>query len=334
MKKSVYIGFKFLHMGAHSGYDIVKFYAGYDIFIDCQNGYNWLQKFMSTRSLLARIYGRIFGSRLWWIEWYCLFLSLFNRNLVFHFIYAENIYRYLGWFKWLGFKIVCTYHQPDQFFLKNPEFLKGMRYIDDVIVLSEDVVQEFKKFKGDKNVHFIPHGVDIEFFSADSLIPRKREILMVGNWLRNFGFADQIFARLLQVDSEMHIHVVASQENLDSFGANARLHLHFGITDEELLLLYRSAALLFLPLHGFVANNAILEGAAVGCPILLASDQEESLMPATIVEYIPLLEDVALPRILGKLDKPDQQEALRTEWVAQNFSWSVIGDKTRKILKG
>ena len=157
---------------------------------------------------------------------------------------------------------------------------------------------------------------------------------MVGNWLRNFGFADQVFGRLLREDSELEVHVVASRDNLKVFRSHDRLHLHCGISDEELLLRYRSASLLFLPLDGFVANNAVFETAAVGCPLVIASDQVGSQFPTTVMECKPLNEDIAVRRIRELLDEPDQFGGLRRDWVVQRYDWRKIGAETSMVLKG
>ncbi|MGH9877391.1 MAG: hypothetical protein ACRD5H_07115 [Nitrososphaerales archaeon] len=332
MKKKVYVGFKFSHMGPRAGYDLVKRHVNYDIFIDCQLGYEWQQKFSSQRTLLSKIYGRIFGGRLWWVEWQCLFLALFNKNLVFHFIYPENTYRYLGLFKWLGFKIVCTYHQPASFFSAHPEYLGGLRYVDDVIVLSDDSSRVFED-KMDKNhVHFIPHGVDSTFFCPNSSVSRHREILMVGNWMRNFSFADKVFNRLFQDDSDVVIHIITMKSNHKNFGAHPRLHLHSEISDQDLLLRYRSASLLFLSLNGFAANNAVLEAASVGCSILISSDQEPDKSAENLISYVPMNLDVAVRRVFKMLSEPNVINWTMREWVVQQFAWPVIGEKTQKIL--
>lgn len=333
-KRTVYVGFKFSHMGAHTGYDLIKFHAGYDMVIDCQKNFNSLQKFLCKRSKVAKCYERIFGSRLWWVEWRCLFFALTHSNLVFHFVYAENLHRYLGWFKWLGFKIVCTYHQPASFFEKHPEYLLGVDRVDDIIVLSEEIGQIFKKWKANNTIHVIPHGVDIDFFCPDPSIQSHRQVLMVGNWLRNFKFAAQVFERLLHEDAQVEIYVVASMDNLNYFQANTRMHLLCGISDEDLLLRYQSAAVVFLPLDGFVANNALLEAAAVGSPLLIASGQTGGISQGNFIEYIPLDVDTAVRRIVERLVAPHDHASHQRAWVIQQFSWTRIGEQTQNILAG
>ena len=334
MMKTVFVGFKFLQMGCHSGYDVIRQHAQYDVIVDCQKDYNRLQTFLGNNSVVSRIYVRLCGSRLWWVELRCLVMALRHRELAFHFIYAENIYRYLGWFKWLGFRIICTYHQPIAFFEKYPSYLRGVRKTDCIIVLSEDLLPSFKCWKGDNRVFYIPHGVDVDYFCPDHSVTRQRQILMVGNWLREFEFADQILARVLDEDPLVEVYVVANKENLFKFRHHERLHLLSGISDDELLYRYRSASLLFLPLAGFVANNAVLEAFAVGCPLLVASDQEIGANPKDLIECVPLESEIVVKRIRELLDDEDHASNMRRNWVVQHFGWQVIGNKTGSVHAG
>ena len=334
MSKAVYVGFKFGHMGSHAGYDTIREYAGYDIHIDCQRDYDRMQRFLGRRSIISRAYGVIIGSRLWWVELRCLFLSLRVRNAVFHFVYAENIYRYLGWFRWLGFRIVCTYHQPKEFFRRRPRFLRGMRQTDKIIVLSEEQVERFRAWKGDSRVYAISHGVDTEFFRPNETIRREKEILMVGNWLRDFKVANATFLALLQLDHEIQIHVVATSENLAGFAADPRLHLHSGISDEELVYRYQSAGVLFLPLARFVANNAVLEAAAVGVRILISTGQRDRVLPEHLVEYVPLEVEAGVSRLTELLDESDPASDARRTWVVEHLGWRSIGGATARVLRG
>lgn len=335
MKKIIYVGFKFSHMGPHAGYDIIKNHAGYDIILDCQSDYSFQQKIYAKKNLISKIHGRLFGGYMWWIELRCLLLSLFNRNLVFHFIYAENTYRYLGLFKWLGFKIVCTYHQPASFFKSNPEYLLGIRFVDDVIVLSEEARSIFTEKINPPNVHYLPHGVDCEYFKPGENTQKKKELLMVGNWLRNFKFASEVFDRLLIIDPEVTIHVVTLKENHNYFNKHPRLYLYTDISDEDLLHRYQSASLLFLPLHGFVANNAVLEMSAVGSSVLIASHQKPDIKLENLVEHVPLDLDIAVSHIINTLKNSHNKSTnnkQKRDRVLENYSWPLIGKKTKSIL--
>jgi glycosyltransferase involved in cell wall biosynthesis len=327
--KKVYVGFKFQHMGIHAGYDTVRLHAGYDIFLDCQRYYD----FLNRQSFPAKCWRRLFGVRLWWVELLCLLRALRNRKLTFHFIYAENTYRYLGYFKWIGFRIVCTYHQQISFYVENRAMLKGVNYVDDVIVLDKCLVDFFKLRKGDDHVHYIPHGVDTHFFCPDPSIIRRREILMVGNWSRNFSFAAEVLHHLIQIDPLVECHVVAGREQWHHFNTHERIHLYCDISDSELLYRYRRTALLFLPLHSFVANNAVLEALSVGCNVLIATTQESCIFLDENIERVPLILNEVEAKILARLDVPDNNAINSRQDMVREFSWRAIGDKVRIVLE-
>lgn len=331
--QTVFVGFKFSHMGCHTGYDVIRHHAGYAVQLDCQRSFDAVHAWSQRRSLWSRVFSRLIGSRMWWIELQCLLLALRRRGAIFHFVYAENTYRYLGWFRWLNIRIVCTYHQPKEFFETHSSLRKSLRRVDDVIVLAEDQVEAFKAWKGDDRVHYIPHGVDTDFFRPDPTQVRQRQVIMVGNWLRDFAFADQVFHNLFERFPDLEIHVVACRENLNLLSTHPRLHLRCGISNEQLLRLYQTARLLFLPLGRFVANNAILEAAACGCPVLVASDQPYAQYNHVIAEQVPKVLDVVTARIAARLDQPTPEAECRN-WINTTVSWPIVGSQTRRVLDG
>lgn len=330
--KRVYVGFKFLHMGMHAGYDLIKGAASYDLYVDCQEEYGRFLQFVTGKSFLSRVYTKLFGSYMLLVELKCLLVALRARPSVFHFIYAENTYRYLGFFKWLGFKVVCTFHQPISFFEKNPEYLRGLRFVDKAIVLSEDLRGYFSREIGSDRVVFVPHGVDTDFFSPAVCGKRKKEVLMVGNWMRNFQFASEVFERLLRVAPEVSVCIVSLPENKRYFEGDPRIKFLSGISDDELLERYRSASVLFLPLNGFVANNAVLEMASVGAPVVIASNQTPDETLAPLVTHVELDHDSALSAILDQLNDDASYSAELRNFVLNNYSWQVIGRRTKALM--
>lgn len=334
--RTAYVGFKFPHMGVHAGYDLVRSYADYDYFIDCQGQYDKIHTYLLRKSLIARVYARIFGGYMLNVELRCLWLALLKRNIVFHFIYAENCYRYLGYFKWLGFKIVCTYHQPSEFFDKEPVYLKGLSFVDEVIVLSQEAKAYFSRIVDPQHVHFIPHGVDAEYFSPASRATSDShevfEVLMVGNWLRNFEFANAVFAELLEDEPRIVVHVVTLERNAGYFANHPRLVIHSNISDDELLFRYREASLLFLPLNGYVANNAVLEMASIGKPVLIASPQVPEPDLQAIVSHLPLDKEAVIGKIRDLISGESSRPEVVRRYVLDNFSWKSIGLRIKNVL--
>lgn len=65
---------------------------------------------------------------------------------------------------------------------------------------------------------------------------------------------------------DLEFHVVSPPE--DFFPKDDRIMVHRSVSDRDLLHLYRTSHLLFLPLKNATANTFLLEGAACGLPVL------------------------------------------------------------------
>jgi glycosyltransferase involved in cell wall biosynthesis len=158
---------------------------------------------------------------------------------------------------------------------------------------------------------------------------------MVGDWLRDFEFANEVFKRLFALKYDLVIKVVCNPLNYMYFDKNIRLELISGISDEELLELYQHTHLLFLPLKGFTANNTVLEGGACGCKILIATNQQNGslYLNREYVEILPLNTDQITERIISILNNiqtfnTDDQR----RYVVSNYDWKVIGQRTYDLL--
>ncbi|MBI5142503.1 MAG: glycosyltransferase family 4 protein [Nitrospirae bacterium] len=166
------------------------------------------------------------------------------------------------------FKVVATYHQPPAELCKT--FLRYDRLsdLDMVIVLGSNQVKYFSDYGVAGKLRVIPHGVDVDFFTANtSGIDQEYACITVGHWLRDFRALNAVIE---SSDSRIRFHVVAYPEVIEQFGfkRSPRMVLHTGISDEALIALYRSSMVGFMPLLDGVANNSILEMMSVGLPIV------------------------------------------------------------------
>jgi glycosyltransferase involved in cell wall biosynthesis len=84
-------------------------------------------------------------------------------------------------------------------------------------------------------------------------------------WLRDYEALLRT-ARLLAGVPGLEFHLVAPEFPLHAGAGN--VFFHAGIGDAELLELYRSCQVLFLPLRDATANTFLMEGAACGLPIV------------------------------------------------------------------
>lgn len=334
-KKLVYIGFAFYHhKNSEGGYHHIREYVDYDIVINLQKERDFIA--FSNYPLLNRVIKKIKyiilgeGTPIGILR--LLYLNLTNRNLVFHFIYPEISYKWLGKFLRKTNKIAFTLHQP--FDIYNNKTWKGIfEHVQIIIVLKENDVKKFKKFTGINNVYYIPHGLNTSYFKPSNETKVTNRIIMVGSWLRNFELASAIFNKLKILKPNIDIVVVADKRNYKYFDANS-VRLVSNISNDQLLKYYQSSKLAFFPLNDFTANNALLEAAGTGCHILISTPK------SIISEYFPrdLItvknEDVQsnVDSIMEILNTKSETNYEIAEYTRMEYSWESIGAKVQKLL--
>lgn len=334
-QKIVYIGFAFQHhKGTHAGYQHIKEYVDYDYVIDAQPFFDSCNK--DPRNLFDRmkrgLFRRIFGSPV--IPYFilkCIWLNVLNSNLVFHFIYGENTYLGLSRFLRPRSKIVCTFHQPINWFA-NEKWHKRLRSIDNIILVGHGEVRAFEKITGKSNICFIPHGISTDFYKPQANLAKQNIILTVGNWLRDYTFANTVYQQLLNKYSDLDVVIVASQESVDCINDHPRLHKLCGITDNQLLNLYQKCSVLFLPLIRFTANNSLLEASACGCRIVIATDsQDVSYIPSQMIYMCSM----KLEEVLGTIEKAQKEpySDKLANYIRKNYSWEIVGKMTSDYLR-
>ncbi len=94
-------------------------------------------------------------------------------------------------------------------------------------------------------------------------------ILFVGNYLRDFATLRGVIELMAYMRPHLRFVAVTPHANRDRIGCHPQLTVKSGIDESELLRLYRSAALVILPLLEATGNNALLEAMACGTPVVL-----------------------------------------------------------------
>lgn len=338
MKKLVYIGFAFTHhKGTHAGYHQIREYLNYDYVVDCQSYFDKTQIDYSSLSIIGKIYYRllekIFGISA--IPWYLLkiiWLGLRHNNLVFHYIYGENIF--FPWVKLLmrkGNIVVCTFHQPYSFFQTEKRWKNRILKSDYIILVGNTEVDVFAKMTGKANVIYIPHGITTDYYAINHNVEKQNIVLTVGNWLRDFKFANRVYQKLLEDNPNLKIHIVSNPRNKEYITLSDRIKFMSGITDDELREEYLKSSVLFLPLTRYTANNSLLEASATGCNIVIASDYpDNSYIPEKYISIVKMDVDKAVAEIEKKMCLK-YNDALST-YIVNNYSWQVIADKTKSFL--
>ena len=337
MIKTVYVGFAFLHhKGTQGGYHHILNYAKYDYIVDAQNDFERLSS--PHNNIVSKIIRRVFRIIFCWdtfplFLFRCLWLGYTKKELVFHFIYGENLYTPLFRLIPKRHKIVCTFHQPFEWF-NNPKWLKVLQSVDKIILVGNTEISKFKEATGKDNVVYIPHGVTTDFYKPDSECQKKKMILTVGNWLRNYEIANRVYLKFLEENPDWIVSVVANQNNLAKISDQPNIIKYSGISDTELKRLYCESSVLFLPLIRYTANNSLLEASACGCNILIASNYaDNSYIPIDYIRCVPMSEEQILCFLKDDANHTsDYNNALR-QYVVDEFSWQAIGLKTNSYLR-
>ena len=332
-KKLVYIGFSYQHHGEFSGYDQIRKTGIYNKIIDVQKSFNFYFNLKNnSKNILIRVFNKVFLPYIWWIELRLIFISLLSPNkYIFHFIYGENLYRFFGKFKMKN-EIVLTLHQPPTILKSNASFIKSLKRVDKIIVMSEEMEQHLKSLFPDKSICYIPHGVDTKHF-----IPGKQriknQILQIGNWLRDFELASEVYKYLSTIDDSLKIFIVARKKYHYYFKTNNNAICLSDINDNYLLQLFQSSNIVFLPLKDFTANNSIIEAMSCGCEVVIGTQKKNWHINEGLNIHFVENDHVKIGNYLIELltNKIDSSSNNRT-YVINNYDWKVIGKKTRSFI--
>lgn len=200
----------------------------------------------------------------------------YGDQLVSHFLYGGNAIGFLPYFRGrIKGKLILSIHAcPSDLgeILQKPDLLKRM----DALILLGSNQKPFFLSHGipEEKLHVIPHGVDLDYFGSIEnqqyhLSEKKYfNVLMVGNWRRNFPFYRDV-AKKLAAQTEIRLRVVSQNHNAFHFDGLENVTFSSGISDNELKHLYQSSDAMLLGVQDAVANNVLLESMACGLPVVL-----------------------------------------------------------------
>lgn len=338
MKKLVYVGFAYRHhKGTHAGYHHVKDFLQYDKIIDCQKEFEFLffeKKYASIlKRILRRLYAIVFGDGCPCAMLRALVYSWMHKDdVTFHIIYGDNIYaRFFYKFRRSNHKVVATVHQPLERYNVNKKYRNKLLWPDHLVILATNELNEFKKITGKDNVTYIPHGICTDYYMPDENIKQNGSVLMVGNWLRNFELAKDVFKKIKEEFPEIVINMVGSPVRKEIF--SPYVNYYSGISDDDLLKLYRESSVMYLPIKRFTANNALLEAGATGCNILISTDNpgDNTYIPNEYINFCDTSVSCNVTSIVYGIKNASVNYGLR-KYVIDNFAWKKISVKIEQLL--
>ena len=199
-----------------------------------------------------------------WLSWQ-------RRNQgIFHVLNMDDHLPMLRCWKNAPWNLVATLHHPPTEW-READLLQLSKLAMGIVLCRRDA-EFFKRYV--RQVHLILHGVDTEFFRpASRPIPSLRNLLFVGNWLRDFQALVEAFSLLSYGQKDLCLDIVVEEKwrhetALVRLDGHPAVRWHHAASDEELRRMYQQAFLLLLPLRESSANNTIVEALACGLPIV------------------------------------------------------------------
>lgn len=188
-----------------------------------------------------------------------------------HFIYGEDTYFYTPLWRNARHRLIATYHYEPSRLLERAS-PAAVRSLDAVVIVGRNQREYFRNFFPVDRIHYVPHHVDTAFFCPAEVPPNEDEVLRVvfaGRSNRDFATLHTVIDLARRARARLQFDLVlpvAADHARFSDLHNTRCHR--GLSDEELLSLYRGAHIGLMPVKDCTANNSLLEMMATGLPIV------------------------------------------------------------------
>lgn len=254
-----------------------------------------------------------------------------DQKAIYHILYGENTYHYLGWLNnFRQNRLVATFHLPPGTFREAVRIDWHVRRLSAIVCVGQSQIEYFARLIGRERTFYVPHGIDTDYFCPPDANEERDHYLclFVGNFLRDFPTLRGVIELVAYRRPQVRFVAVTSPENYDRIGRHPNLTLKSGVSEEELLDLYRRAAVLVMPLLDATGNNALLEAMASGLPAVVSDvgsvrdytgEEAAVLVPAQDARRMA-------DEIESLLDDADRRRSLSVKAREQAlcFSWPEI----------
>lgn len=267
-----FIHHRFGHHSSHSGYDrLMDYIPGCSIREKNLHVLNKMLPYRAVDIFLKRSGVKWYSKERFIEELILLPEMLRGGSCLFHFLYADDGFRYLPSFPRVGRKsIVCTYHLPPKQLEQFLEKRNHLRHADGIIVVCRAQLDFFSSLLPKEKICYIPHGIDIDFFRPASSINLEDPFrcLFVGKHLRDFDTLVKTIEMAGKAEKEIFFDIVSGANLHPSIKNLKNVNIHINLDEIQLLSLYQRSSVLVMPLLDSTANNSILEAMACGLPVI------------------------------------------------------------------
>ena len=341
MPQIVFVDREFAHHGQYSGYkQLVRYVEGSSLYAGRLPS-RWVPDSLIYR--LPGLHPRWYNRRSLEIEARLLVTAATTKGLVFHFLYGEHSYRFVGRInRWLGTRnrIVATFHQPSEFFEVRRARLAHIRELDAAILVNSNQRSFFDTVLSSDLVHVVPHGVDVDYFCP----PRLRRVrpsircLTVGTNYRDFDSYVKVIRNLNRshLKNAVEFVIIGEERYAHYFVGLDNVRFISNISDRDLLAYYQASDFMVLPLSAITASNALLEGMACALPIIITDvpgvrdyvNEQSAILVSSkndeeMTEYVQTL--VGDPQRRIELGERARQH------VVANFDWRFIAKRVANV---
>jgi glycosyltransferase involved in cell wall biosynthesis len=196
---------------------------------------------------------------------------LAHRGCTYHVLYGEKTYQYLGLLEGVRRnRVVATFHLPIRAHRQVLRSERHLRRLSAVVCVGRNQMDYFASVVGAERTFFVPHGVDAaHFLPPEDFAARAADrYLFVGEHLRDCVTLRGALTRIAAALPHTRCVAVTGNAEVSRYDTDAGVLRRPDVPEAELLRLYRSSALLLLPLVDTVASNTVLEALACGLPIV------------------------------------------------------------------
>jgi glycosyltransferase involved in cell wall biosynthesis len=271
------------HHTASGGYDqLCDFIEGKTVLVKKERNYPFKEVREGVRKRLfpSTAYANHYRRADFMAELKTLALQRRYQQPLVHAIYAEDqLNLLLKYRNWLNAALVGSFHLPeDSGFMRRlirGNYSDKYTHLDAAIVMSQSMIPFTETIVGKGKVFWVPHGIRTDIFTpAEENLPVDRkeipkiQLLTVGNHGRDWNTYKKVVLEAKKEKLPVDFTAIVSTGIQRKLSGLPGVKLFSKISEEDLISIYRSADILYMPVTFSSANNSILEAMACGVPTL------------------------------------------------------------------